>query len=91
MYGMSINMSRQNAIEPGDNPFKDWLAAQQVACMAVARAHFATDIALGFVCGQWMWMRVHIVCPMDLWIASMTLLPGGGGGGGGGAKWLVSM
>ena len=72
-----MNMCQRNAMDPGDNPFKDWLAAQQVACMAVARAHFATDVVSGFVCGRGIWMRVRSVCPMDLWIASMTLLPCG--------------
>ena len=77
MYGMWMNISRRNVIDPGDNPLRDWLVAQWVVCMAVARVCFATDVASGFVCGQWMWMRVCNMCPMDLWIASMTLLPWG--------------
>ena len=63
---MSMNISWRNVIDLGDNQFWDWLAVQQVVCMAVARAHFATDIALGSVCGQWMWMRVCSMCPIDL-------------------------
>ena len=73
MYGMSMNISLWNVIDLGDNPFRDWLAAQQVACMTVARAHLATEVAFGFGCGWWMWMRVHNMCPMDLGIGSMIL------------------
>ena len=36
------------------------------ACTAVAKACLAKVVASGFVCGQWMWIRVCYTWPINL-------------------------